>query len=132
VAVNAARRAGARIAVTGVGASSEIARSFLRAELVGVRLVEPGQPDASAAEDALRETDMLVLVADGTETAEDGRAKALAGAARERGILIAAIVVSPDGVLGRSPLLAALRDAADMIMIVRDGADVHAVIAALR
>lgn len=130
--MNAARRAGARIAVTGVGGSSEIARSFLRAELVGVRLVEPGPADASSAEDALRETDMLVLVADGTDTAEDGRAGALAGAARERGILIAAIVVSRDGVLGRSPLLAALRDAADMIMIVRDGADVHPVIAALR
>jgi len=121
--VSAERRAGARIAITGAGSASPAARSLLRAELDDVRQL--------ASDDTFADADMLVFVADAGESA-DARTAQLAHAARERGLLVAAIVVTRDRTLGRSALLAALRDAADMVMIVRDPSDVHAVIAALR
>lgn len=134
--MRAAGRAGARIAVTGAVPSSAAVRSFLRAELDGVRLLELGDGEASsdalAFDDALRGADVLVFVGDGSEVAAAEHTAALASAARERGMLVVAIVV--DGGLARGPsrLLAVLRDAADMVMILRDAADAHAVVAALR
>ena len=130
--MSSGRRAAASIAVAGAGGSSPTARSFLRAELDGVRFVDAARPDAAWSEETLRETDMLVLVADGAGRIDAGGASALAKVARERGALVAAIIVSPDGLAGRSPVLAALRDAADMVMVVRDSDDVRAVVAALR
>jgi hypothetical protein len=132
VELRLARRAGARIAVTGAAASSSAARSFLRAELEGVRFLAFGAAGAVPIDDALRDADMLVFVAGEREPIDELRTAQLAEAARSRGILVAAIVVSEDRALGRSPLLAALRDAAEMVMIVRDPEAVLAVVAALR
>ena len=117
-------RTAARIAVAG-GA----ARSLLRAELDDVRLVSLGGGETAA--EALRDADMLVFVTDGTETPDGARISALASAARERGILVAALIVERSRT-GPSGLLATMRDAADMVMVVRDPADVPAVVAALR
>ena len=119
-------RAGARIAVSGGSA----ARSFLRAELADVRFVTlaPGEDAAQAVRDA----DMLVFIADQHETPDEPRIAALAEAARSRGILVAALVVAADRTPGPSTLLATLRDAADMVMVIREPADVQAVVAALR
>jgi|GEM_PF-3436340 len=123
--VTVVRRATARIVVTGTAAASAAARSFLRAELDGVRFLDA--TDGAALDGA----DMLVFVADAGEVTDEPRTAALAAAARERGILVAAVVAGGDRA-GRSPLLATLRDAADMVMIVREPADVRAVVAALR
>ncbi len=123
--VTVVRRATARIVVTGTSAASATARSFLRAELDGVRFLDA--TDGAALDGA----DMLVFVADADEVTDEPRTAALAAAARERGMLVAAVVAGGDRA-GRSPLLAALRDAADMVMIVREPADVRAVVAALR
>lgn len=130
--MSAARRAAAHIVVTGTAGSSATARSFLRAELDGVRFLDGARTDAGRTGDAaLDGADMLVFVADADETADEPRTAALAAAARERGILVAAVLAGGDRA-GRSPLLAALRDAADMVMIVREPGDVQAVVAALR
>ena len=119
-----ALRAGARIVVTGAAA-----RSFLHAELAGVRYL-PFDGGGELGE-SLRDTDMVVFVVDAGDAAMP-HAAAVAAAARDRGILVAAIVLSDTALHGRSPLLAALREAADMVMIVRDSQAAHAVIAALR
>ncbi len=118
-------RAAARIAVTGGSA----ARSFLRAELDDVRFLTP---DPGESAEALRDADMLVFVADGAETPDGARIAALAEAARSRGILVAAVIVADERNPGRSPLLATLRDAADMVIVIREPGDVQAVVAALR
>lgn len=130
--VTVARRAGARIAIAGAGSANGAARSFLRAELAGIRLVNVERTDELSLELGLRDTDMLVFVADASETADGPRTAAIGAAARDRGILVAAIVVDPGHAETRPGLLAVLRDAADMVMIVREAADVHAVVAALR
>jgi hypothetical protein len=130
MAVNAARRASARIAVTGAGAESTAARAYLRAELDGVRFVAPGG-DGAAVAGALHDVDVLVFLASAGERADAAVISKLAEAAHERGLLVAALLVG-DERGGASPLLAALRDAADMVMVVRDPDDARAVIAALR
>ncbi|HEY0381504.1 MAG TPA: hypothetical protein VGC72_04845 [Candidatus Elarobacter sp.] len=130
--VSATRRAAARLMVTGTGTSAGAARSFLRAELDGVRFVAFERADAAELNAALRETDIVVFVAGATDPANERQIAAVAEAARERGILLAAVVVTANRSSGPSPLLAALRDAADMVMILRDAGDVHAVVAALR
>ena len=118
-------RAAARIAVTGGAA----ARSFLRAEFDDVRFLTP---DSGEGAEALRDADMLVFVADGAEAPDEARIAALAASARARGILVAALIVAGERSAGRSPLLAALRDAADMVIVIREPGDVQAVVAALR
>lgn len=129
--MSAARRAGARIVVTAAAQPGAAARSFLRAELDGVTFLDLARSQAADARETLRGADMLVFVAGAADTADEPSTAALAQAARERGILVAAIVVGQDG-RGRSPLLGALREAADMVMVVRDPDDVHAVVSALR
>ena len=129
--VSVARRAGARIVVTGTATPSAVARSFLRAELDEVRFLDAGPTEPADLREALNGADMLVFVAGAADTADENRTAALAEAARERGMLVAAMVVGHD-VPGRSPLLEALREAADMVMFVRDPDDVHAVVSALR
>ena len=119
-------RAAARIAVSGGSA----ARSFLRAELADVRFVTFASDEDAGA--AVRDADMLVFVAEQHETPDESRIAALAEAARTRGILVAALVVAGDPGSGPSALLAMLREAADMVMVLRDAADVQAVVAALR
>ena len=119
-------RAGARIAVSGGSA----ARSFLRAELGDVRFVTLASGEDAGA--AVRDADMLVFVADQHEAPDGPRIAALAEAARTRGILVAALVVAGEPGSGPSALLAAFRDAADMVMVLREAADVQAVVAALR
>ena len=125
------RRADARIAVAGTAPASTMAHSFLRAELDGVRVVDLASA-SDGLDDALRDCDVLVFVANAGDLADETLTAALGDAARTRGILIAAVVVTPETSFGRSSLLGALRDTADMVMIVRDVADVHAVVAALR
>jgi saccharopine dehydrogenase-like NADP-dependent oxidoreductase len=132
VGVNVARRAAARLTITGPGASASAARSFLRAELDGVRFFALDRADAPDLDEALRDTDIVVFVAGANDTVDEHGIAAVARAAREGGVLLAAVVVTTDRAFGTSPLLAALRDAADMVMILRDPADVHAVVAALR
>jgi hypothetical protein len=119
-------RAGARIAVSG----GKAARSFLRAELADVRFVTLGSGESAG--EAVRDADMLVFVADEDETPDAARIAALAEAARTRGILVAALIVAAARSPGRSPLLATLRQAADMVIVIREPNDVQAVVAALR
>jgi hypothetical protein len=129
--MTASRRATARIVVTGAAAPSALARSFLRAELDEVRFLDTGPAVPADLDEALRGADMLVFVAGAAETADEARTAALAAAARERGMLVAAMVVGHE-LAGGSPLLEALREAADMVMFVRDRDDVHAIVSALR
>lgn len=129
--MNTARRAGARIIVAGAVPPGPAARSFLRAELDDVRLLDAGPPDSADIERALHGADMLVFVAGAAEATDERRTAALADAARKRGMLVAAVVVGNDHA-GRPGLLATLREAADMVMFVRDPDDVHAVVSALR
>jgi hypothetical protein len=131
VAVNAVRRAGARIAVTGAGGSSEIARSFLRSELDGVHVVDLERCEGDALDESLAGANILVFVADAGDDPDEARIAAVADAAREHGILLSALVVDRRPAM-RSRLLGVLRDAVDMVMIVRDAEDVLAVVAALR
>jgi cell division GTPase FtsZ len=139
VGVSAVRRAAARIAIAGAGTGGSAARAYLRAELEGVRFIaaEGGERDGAAsalrdgAASALRDADMLVFVAESDEVPDAASTARLAAAAHERGMLVAALLVGPDRG-GASALLAVLRDAADMVMLVRDGDDARAVIAALR
>ena len=65
------------------------------------------------------------------DAADRAATERLASVAHERGILVATLLLGPDRGT-TSSLLAALRDAADMVMIVRDADDARAVIAALR
>lgn len=129
--MSAVRRAAARIAIAGAGPAASAARAYLRAELDGVRFVavEDGERDGAAS--ALRDADMLVFVAEAHEVPDAAATARLADAAHERGMLVAALLVGPDRG-GASALLAVLRDAADMVMLLRDGDDARAVIAALR
>ncbi|MDB5069280.1 MAG: hypothetical protein JWM87_391 [Candidatus Eremiobacteraeota bacterium] len=96
-----------------------------------MRFLDAGPAEPADLREALSGADMLVFVAGAADTADQNRTAALAEAARERGMLVAAMVVGHD-VPGRSPLLEALREAADMVMFVRDPDDVHAVVSALR
>jgi phosphoheptose isomerase len=131
MAVNATRRASARIAVTGAGAESTAARAYVRAELDGIRFVAPGGDDGAAVAGALHDVDVLVFLASAGERPNAALIAKVAEAAHERGVLVAALLVG-DERGGASPLLAALRDAADMVMVVHDPDDARAVIAALR
>ena len=137
-------RAGARIVVAGAARPGTAARSFLRAELDDVRFLDDGRfadddrsldsartGAAALPDDTLRGADMLVFVADAADAVDEPGTVALAQAARERGMLVAAVIVGHDRT-GRSPLLEVLREAADMVMFVRDPGDVHAVVSALR
>lgn len=124
------RRAAARIAVTGAGPSDGAARAFLRAELDGVRyqpFVAEGELDG-----AIGNADMLVFVAGAAELVDERRTHTLASAARNRGVLVAAVVLDSGPPAADARLLTAFRDAADMVMIVREPDDVRALIAALR
>jgi len=124
------RRAAARIAVTGAGPSDGAARAFLRAELDGVRY-EPFAAE-SEVDGALRDADMLVFVAGAGEQVDEMRTHAVASAARGRGILVAAIVLDTGASDLQTRLLASFREAADMVMVVRDSQDAYAIVAALR
>jgi len=128
--VTRVRRAAARIAVTGAGPSAGAARAFLRAELDGVRY-QPLEAQ-SEIDGALGDADMLVFVAGAAEQVDEKRMHAVASAARGRGILVAAIVLDTGAPNAETRLLASFREAADMVMVVRDSQDAHAVIAALR
>ncbi|HEX3549156.1 MAG TPA: hypothetical protein VHT53_02205 [Candidatus Elarobacter sp.] len=121
--VRRSRRAGARIAIAGVSATSAPLRALRRAELDDVTFV------AEAAE--LRDADMLVFVAAESDAIDVARTAALAESARERGMLVAAIVAAASDARP-SPLLAAMRDAADLVMVVREHEDIRAIVAALR
>jgi hypothetical protein len=75
---------------------------------------------------------MLVLIASADEHADEAAAR-LAGAARDGGLLVAAILVcGDDASAARSDVLASVRDAADLVMVVREAEDVRAIVAALR
>lgn len=119
-----ARRARAAIAVAGTNAASAAMRTLLQAELEGVRSV--------AHERELDGCDMLVFLVDDDDAVDETATFGLAAGARSRGILVAALLVQTQPSLGTSPLLAALREAADMLLIVHDPADLVAVVAALR
>ena len=124
------RRAAARIAVTGAGPSAGAARAFLRAELDGVRY--QSLEAQNEFDRGLADADMLVFVAGAAEQVDEKRMHAVASAARGRGILVAAIVLDTGAPDAETRLLASFREAADMVMVVREPDDVRAVIAALR
>ncbi|HEY4439620.1 MAG TPA: hypothetical protein VGN14_04150 [Candidatus Elarobacter sp.] len=113
--------------MAGAGAQSAAAAELLRAELDGVRVLARGD-----AAEALRDADMLLFVAGDDEPVDAERTAMLAGAARNDGILVAALIVTSGRAHGASPLLAVIRDAADTVLVVRDAADARAVVAALR
>jgi hypothetical protein len=81
-------------------------------------------------EAALAGADILVFSANEGDVVDAPHVVRLADAARERGILVAATVVAPDDV-PPAPLLAGLRSAVDVVMLVRDASTVPAVLAAL-
>lgn len=131
--VTARARAGeAQIAVTGVGGSGTGARAFLRAELGGVRYAELASHDEAPLADALDSADMLVFVADGDDAPDRRRTLAIAEAARRRGMLVAALVAGTEPLGTGAALLTTLRDAADMVVLIRDPRDVLEIVAALR
>ena len=100
------------------------------ARRAAARIAVVESADDAAGEAALG-ADIVVFVADAGGTLDRARTVRIAENARERGTLVAAIVVDSDRRIG-SALLETLRDAADMVVIVRERADAEAVIAALR
>jgi hypothetical protein len=126
------RRRSAEIIVTGIGAGDATASAFLRAELDGVRYVSFERYDDEALEEAFREADMLVFVVGEGEAVDAARTQAVAAAARDRGFLVAALVVEDEEHAAGSPVLAAVREAADMVVIVREPAAITSIVAALR
>ncbi len=123
-------RAGARIAIAGAAPRSSAVAALRRAELDDVRFVEATGDESSE----LGDTDMLVFIAAADDVVDPAATRRIASAARERGILIAGVVtgVPPDDASAPSALLATLRDAADLVMVVREPSDVRAIVAALR
>lgn len=131
----ATRRAGARIVVTGASPSGTVASSFLRAELDGVHYHALGGANGAEGYGRLEGADMLLFVVDSSEPVDAARTAAVAAAARDRGILVGALVLAgaaAEPQAAGSELLAALRRAADTVVIVRDPHDLRAVVAALR
>lgn len=128
-----ARRAcDADIVVTGVTPESVRARAFLRAEIAGVRYVSFDRMSAVDVEAEFGEADMLLFVVEAAEAFDEERIRAVAQLARRGGMLVAAFVLADAEPAGPSALLAVLRAAADSILIVRDSADLQAVVTALR
>jgi hypothetical protein len=125
------RRRAAEIIVTGIGERDATASAFLRAELDGIRYVSFATYDAPALDDAFRDADMLIFAAGPGEHVDEERTKAIAAAAHDRGILVAALLL--EELASRGPLeLAVVRDAADMVVIVRDRSAIASIVAALR
>ncbi len=79
---------------------------------------------------ALAGADILVFSAEPGDSVDAAHILRLADTARARGVLIAGIVIAPDDRPG-APVLAGLRAAVDVVMVVRDARTVPAVLAAL-
>ncbi len=85
----------------------------------------------TAPTDSLEEIDVVLFLADAAEGLDRERTLLVAGRARMRGILVAGALVD-DGVGEPSDALAILREATDMLMIVRDRASIDSIVQALR
>ena len=81
--------------------------------------------------DSLEGIDVVLFLVDAAEELDRDRTLLVAGRARMRGILVAGVLVD-DGACKRSAALAILREATDMLMIVRDRASIDSIVRALR
>ena len=122
----------AQIVVTGVTPAEVMRGAFLRAELDAVRSVRFSELAPAAIRRELGDADMLIFAAEATESADAERVTAIASVAREDGLLVAAVLAGGTELSGASPLLATLRDAADMVVLVKTRDAVRGVIEALR
>ncbi len=122
----------AQIVVTGVTSAEVMGGAFLRAELDAVRSVRFSDVTSPAIREELDDADMLIFVAEAGESADHERVMAIASIARDDGVLVAAILAGGTELGGASPLLATLRDAADMVVLVKTNQAVRGVIEALR
>lgn len=127
-----AQRRAAQIVVSGGGGTERAAAALLRAELDGIRYVRFSGADAATTEGELPDADMLVFVVDAGEAIDAACTAAIAEVARRRGMLVAALIVHAGASAGPSPTLAALRDAADIVVMPREADDITAILAALR
>ena len=125
------RRRAAEIVVTGIGPGDVTASGFLRAELDGVRYAPLTRYDPPAIDEAFRDADMLIFAVGPHEQVDEPRTTAIATAAHERGILVAALLLD-ELAAGGSVELAVLRDVADMVVIVKDSAAIPSIVSALR
>lgn len=132
--MTAAQRRGAEIVVSGGGGTERAAAALLRAELDGVRYVRFTAADAATVSRELPDADMLVFVVDADDGIDAACTATVAAVARRRGMLVAALIAraSASASAGPSPTLAALRDAADIVVMPRAADDITAIVAALR
>lgn len=130
--MTAAQRRGAEIVVSGGGGTERAAAALLRAELDGVRYVRFTAADAATVSRELPDADMLVFVVDADDGIDAACTATVAAVARRRGMLVAALIARASASAGPSPTLAALRDAADIVVMPRAADDITAIVAALR
>jgi hypothetical protein len=127
-----APRADARIVVTGTNGRDSAAKAVVRAELNDVHYVGFAHHTGDAIGAALGAPDMLLFVAGAADPIAAAVVGAVAGAARSQGTLVAALIVEAKAAAPNPALLTSLRDAADMVMIIRDDASIAQIVAALR
>jgi dienelactone hydrolase len=84
-----------------------------------------------AAGSSLDDADILLFLADADDPINAGAVASTAAAARRSGILVASLIVLDEHPSADPNLLAALRDASEMIMVVREARSVPEILAAL-
>jgi predicted LPLAT superfamily acyltransferase len=84
------------------------------------------------ADSSLDDADVLLFLADAQDPVEAAAVASTAAAARRSGILVASLIVLGAHPSADADLLAALRDASEMIMVVREPRSVAEILAALR
>jgi hypothetical protein len=97
-----------------------------------VVVAKAGRHGTFAVERPLWDADVLLYLAAADDPVDADAVASTASLARRRGILVAALIVLGDHPSADPDLLAALRDASEMIMIVREACSVPEILAALR
>ncbi len=123
----------ARILVAGVGGDEAIASAVIRAELLDIRYARYSGDEVASIPRDLDGIDMLVVAATAGRSIDRSALAALAQTARDSGVLIAAIVVMAEAHdAGDAVELAVLREAVDMLMVVRDADAIPGILRSLR
>jgi hypothetical protein len=81
---------------------------------------------------SLDDADMLLFLADADDRIDADALASTAEAARRSGILVASLIVLEEHPSADPDLLAALRDASEMVMVVLEARSVPEILAALR
>lgn len=100
----------------------------VRIAVMGADIV--GTTTLRAPNDSLEDVDVVLFILDEDERLNRDETLVLAQRARMRGLLVAGVIVD-DEQRDRAQSLATLREATDMLLIVRERASIHSIIAGL-